>query len=864
MTRPSAPGFSVTFLSPNHRSITLAAIEIRAPLDGVILPLEQVPDPVFSQKMVGDGLAIDPLSQLLTAPCSGTVTQLHHAGHAVTLTTPEGIEILMHIGLDTVALKGKGFEPRVTLGQKVALGDALIAFDADFLATSAKSLLTLLVITNGEKVASMSVASGRVYSSQEACLTLTLAEVGEATELRGKRAASPAIVIPNPSGLHARPAAVLANLAKRYQSRILLQRGDDEANAKSLTSILGIEIAYGDKVVVIADGPDAQEAIDKLAPELSAGLGDVGSRPASAPASTEPDPAQAPAPRPQSGDPNLLLGVAASPGLGVGRIYQLRREEFPLTEVGDTDPRKERRRLEDALERAKNELEALQTELKASADHNKAAIFAAHQELLEDPGLLDIVESALAKGKSADYAWHGAFNTQAERLAKLKNVVMAGRAADLRDVGRRVLGILTGRPLEGPRVPPGAILLAEDLTPSEIAKIDPKEVLGLATVGGGATSHVAILARALDIPAVAGMDPRALELPDGTRVLLDGGKGQLRINPSPEEVSRIIQAQARLAAKKAAELASAADPATTTDGHRIEVFANIGGLAEARQGMQLGAEGVGLLRSEFLFLDRATAPTEDEQTATYAEIAASLEGRPLIIRTLDVGGDKPLAYLPMPREENPMLGIRGVRIGLDRPEIFRTQVRAILRAAKGHPIRILFPMIATLDEIRSVKGLVEEERAKLADSDPVELGIMVEMPSTAVLARQFAREVDFFSVGTNDLTQYTLAMDRGHPKLGSKADAINPAILQLIAQTVAGAAAEGKWVGVCGGLASDPQAVAILVGLGVKELSCSVPAIPMVKAAVRGYSFTDCQALAQRALSQGTAAEVRALVPCNY
>ncbi len=842
----------------------MAILEIRAPLDGVILPLEQVPDPVFSQKMVGDGLAIDPLSQVLTAPCPGTVTQLHHAGHAVTLTTSEGIEILMHIGLDTVALKGQGFDPRVTLGQQVALGDALIAFDADRLATSAKSLLTLLIVTNGELVASMSATSGRVHTGQEVCLTLTLAEVGAATEIRGKRVASAAIVIPNPTGLHARPAAVLASLAKRFKSRILLQRGDDEANAKSVTSIMGIEIALGDKVVVIAEGPDAQEVIDTIAPELAAGLGDEGSRPAPAPATIEPDPAQAPAPRPHSDDPNLLLGVAASPGLGVGRIYQLRRAEIAVPETGDEDPRKERRKLDDALDRAKNELEALQTELKAAADAKKAAIFAAHQELLEDPGLLDIAESALAKGKSAAYAWHRAYTIQAGRLARLKNLVMAGRAVDLRDVGRRVLGILTGQPVEEPRVPLGSILIAEALAPSDTAKLNRKEVLGFATVGGGATSHVAILARALDIPAVAGIDPRALELPDGSDVILDGGKGHLRINPSPDEVSRITQAQARLATNKAADLAAAGEPATTTDGHRVEVVANIGGLADARKGMTMGAEGVGLLRSEFLYLERATAPTEDEQAAIYAEIAAALNGQPLIIRTLDVGGDKPLAYLPMPREENPMLGIRGVRIGLDRPEILRTQVRAILRAGKGHCLRMMFPMIATLDEIRSVKGLVEEERAKLPDTDPVQLGIMVEVPAAAVLARQFAREVDFFSIGTNDLTQYTLAMDRGHPKLGSKADALNPAILQLIAQTVAGAAAEGKWVGICGGMASDPQAVPILVGLGVKELSCSVPAIPIVKAAVRGRSFADCQALAQQALAQGTAAEVRALVPNDY
>ena len=843
----------------------MATIELGSPLDGVIMPLEQVPDPVFSQRLVGDGLSIDPLSQVLTAPCAGVVTQLFPTGHALTLTTPEGVHIMMHIGLDTVKLKGQGFTPRVEQGQRVEPGAELIAFDADYLATHAKSLLTLMVVTNMDLVSVIEAGSGRVRAGEGPILTLTLAEAAaEAAAAEGKRVVSDPILIPNPTGLHARPAAVLANLAKQFKSKVSLQRGEDQANAKSVTSIMGIEISHGDKVLLIAEGPDAETAVAAISPELAAGLGDEGTRPAPAPATTEPDPAKAPAPRPRSADPNLLLGVAASPGLGVGKVHQMRRDEIAVPQVEGEDPRQERRRLEDALDRAKNELEALQTELKAEADAKKAAIFAAHQELLGDPELLDIAESAIAKGKGAAFAWQRAYLAHAERLAKLRNEVMAGRAADLRDVGRRVLGILTGQPVEEPRIPPGSILIAEELTPSDTAKLDPKEVLGFATVGGGATSHVAILARSLDIPAIAGIEPRALELPNGADVILDGGKGELRINPDPAEVARIRKAQERIAAKKAADLAAAHDPAATSDGHAVEVVANIGGLAEAEQGVRLGAEGVGLLRSEFLYLDRAAAPSEDEQVEIYGAIAKALDGRPLIIRTLDVGGDKPLPYLPMPREENPFLGIRGVRIGLDRPEILRTQVRAILRAGKGQRLRMMFPMIATLEEIRSVKGLVAEEQARLPDCDPVELGIMVEVPAAAVMARQLAREVDFFSIGTNDLTQYTLAMDRGHPKLAAKADAMSPAVLRLIAHTVEGAAEEGKWVGVCGGLASDPQAVPILVGLGVRELSCSVPAIPAVKAEVRRRSWPECQALARKALEQDGPAAVRALVPLDY
>jgi phosphocarrier protein FPr len=506
----------------------------------------------------------------------------------------------------------------------------------------------------------------------------------------------------------------------------------------------------------------------------------------------------------------------------------------------------------------------LQAELHAQADTAKAAIFADHQELLEDPDLMDIAASAIAKGKSAAFAWQRAYTTHAERLAQLRNELLAGRANDLRDVGRRVLGIITDQPVEEPELPPESILVAEELTPSDTASLDRERVLGFCTVGGGATSHVAILARALDIPAVAGIEPRAMDLEDGRSVILDGTRGTLRLDPAPEEIEGNKEIKRKTAAKRTADLAAAHEAAVTSDGHKVEVVANIGGEDDARRAVEMGAEGVGLLRSEFLYLERATAPTEDEQYRIYDGISAVLDGRPMIIRTLDVGGDKPLPYMPLPREENPFLGVRGVRIALDRPEILRTQIRAILRVAKNRRLGIMFPMISSLDEIRSIRGVLEEERDKLGRGDPIEVGIMVEVPSTAVMAAQFAKEVDFFSIGTNDLTQYTLAMDRGHPKLASRADAMNPAVLRLIAQTVEGARANGKWVGVCGGIAGDLQAVPILVGLGVDELSVSVPSVPAVKAEVRSRSFEECKALAQQALTQDTAADVRALVPLEF
>jgi phosphocarrier protein FPr len=842
----------------------MSTLRLLAPLSGQVWPLERIPDPVFAQKMVGDGLSIDPTDALLVAPCDGEVVTLHPAGHAITLRTPEGAEILMHVGIDTVALKGDGFTPRVKLGDQVRTGAPLIGFDLDYLATHAKSLLTQVIITNSERVTTWERASGRVTVGKDLLLALTLTAVATAAHgADGATITSDAIMIPNPTGLHARPAAVLANLAKSFQSTVKLQLGERHANARSVTSIMGLDVGKGAKVQVIASGPDAREAVAKLSEVLAQGCGDEGCAPAPAPATTTVAPAAAPAPGRKSSNPNLLLGVSASPGIAVGEIFQVRRAEIPVTE-GGAGVGAERRGLATALETAKGQLSALRAQLHAKSDPAKAAIFAAHEELIDDPDLLEIAESAIAKGKSAAFAWRKAVNTHADRLAALRNELLAQRANDLRDVGLRVLAILTGTDTRRPEYPPNTILIAEDLAPSDMAELDRTRVMGFCTTRGGATSHVAILARSLSLPAIAGIEPSALELPDGSAVILDGSKGTLRLHPVPEEMDRIRRVQANAEQRRKENFAQALAPAITQDGHRIEVLANIGGLNDATQVAELGGEGVGLLRSEFLFMERRDAPGEEHQFEIYQSIARAVGAdRPLIIRTLDVGGDKPLAYLPIPKEDNPFLGERGVRVGLDRPEILRTQLRAIVRTAATAAfgkVRVMFPMIATLNELRAVKAMLAEEAASL-NVPPVPAGIMVEVPSTAVMAAQFAREADFFSIGTNDLTQYALAMDRGHPKLAPQVDGLNPAVLKLIAHTINGAHAAGKPVGVCGGIASDPRAVPILVGLGVDELSLSLPAIPAVKAQIRALRLDACRALAERALAADSAEEVRALVP---
>ncbi len=840
--------------------MTDVTLELKAPLSGPIVALEDVPDPVFSQKMVGDGISIDPINETLFAPCDGKIVQLHRANHAVTLETDSGLEIMMHIGIDTVGLKGVGFLPQVKLGDNVNQGDALIRFDADFIATKAKSLLTQIIVTNSDRVASFDYGSGSAEAGTHVILRL---EAKAAESVRsaagGKHITSSPIAIPNPTGLHARPTAMLVNEAKKFTSVIHLYKGGEQANAKSLVSIMGLEVNCGDEVSIVATGDDAEQAVAALEAAVRSGLGeDCSTVDAVAHEEIEEE-------APRSSDPNIVLGVTASPGLAIGQVFQLKREELDVPELAKNDA-VELKKLDDALINAHRQLDSLQAKIE---DKDKAAIFAAHQALLQDPELLDSSREQIADGKTAAFAWRNAYMAQSNALSKLKNELLAARANDLRDVGRRVLQLILGLDPSEDEVPAGSILIAEDLTPSDTANIDRTKVLGFCTVTGGASSHVAILARSLNLPAIAGIEHRALDIANGSRVILDASHARLTLNPSDDAIEKIERARAALEKKREEDLANAKFAATTIDGHHVEVVANIAGEEDAAATVSKGGEGAGLCRSEFLFMNRANAPNEDEQFAIYSAMANRLApGQPLIIRTLDVGGDKPLPYLPIEEEENPFLGLRGIRVCLQRPSIFRTQLRAILRAAEssrsnGANIMVMFPMVTTLEDLRQAKRMLEEERKKLAAAE-IPVGIMVEVPTTAIMSDQFAEEVDFFSIGTNDLTQYTLAIDRGHPALAAQADGLNPGVLALIANTVKGAHKHKAWVGICGGIASDAVAVPILLGLGVDELSVSVPSIPEIKATVRSCELDRCKEIAEQALLAGTASDVRALVAQHY
>lgn len=842
-----------------------AHVQVLAPLTGVMVPIESVPDPVFAQKMVGDGFSIDPFDGTVFAPVSGEIVDLQNAHHALTIRTPEGIEILIHVGLETVSLEGRGFTPHVARGDKVAVGDKLITFDVDRVAREAKSLLTQVVVANMDAIASIRPETGMVVGGRSLAATIEpAAPKARASAGGGGEAFVGTVVIPNPTGLHARPAATLVALAKGFESDIKLASQGNTANAKSIVAIMGMGLAHGQEVEVSAAGPDAERALAEVIEAIDGGLGEE-PVPAGSPAPESAAPAQKPAAR-RSEDPDVYLGIPASPGLAVGALVQLRTQEFAIVEAG-LNPADERRTLRDGLNRALWSLGELADGLRRQGDEERAAIFSAHEELLQDPELLHLANVAVNEGKSAAFAWRNAYTTFADQLESLGNEVLAGRATDVRDAGVRVLQEITGQKLERPELPENTILVAEELTPSDTAQLDRSKVVGFATVTGGASSHVAIIARSLDIPAIAGIEEAVLDLEDGTRAVLDGTSGELRTNLSEAGLSAVRKRQERIEARKAAEYARKDEPAVTSDGRRVQVVANIGGVDDAKESQTKGAEGVGLLRSEFVFLGRADAPSEDEQVAIYADCARALApGQPLVIRTLDVGGDKPLAYLPLGEEDNPFLGLRGVRVGLDRPDTLRPQIRAILRAAdEGAKLHVMFPMVATISDWRRAKAMWDEEAEDLGYRGKVSLGIMMEVPSVGVMAKQFAAEegLDFFSVGSNDLTSYTLAMDRGNAKVAAQVDACDPSILALIGQAAEALHEKGKWIGVCGGVASDPQAVPILVGLGVDELSCSIPAIPSIKAKVRAYSYSECKSLADAALTSATPEEVRALVPLD-
>ncbi|MFS0660861.1 phosphoenolpyruvate--protein phosphotransferase [Niallia alba] len=560
---------------------------------------------------------------------------------------------------------------------------------------------------------------------------------------------------------------------------------------------------------------------------------------------------------------SFLQGIAASSGIAIAKAYRLVEPDLSFEKTSVENAENEISRFQEALSKAKSELEAIREKANKELGADKAAIFEAHLLVLSDPELIAPIEDKIKTDLvNAEFALKETTDMFITMFESMDNEYMQERAADIRDVTKRVMSHLLGVHLVNPSmISEEVIVVAEDLTPSDTAQLNRQFVKGFTTDIGGRTSHSAIMARSLEIPAVVGTKKATEEINNGDLVIVDGLKGEIHINPTSEVVESYKQTAEQYEQQKAEWAKLVNEQTVSSDGVHVELAANIGTPNDLEGVTNNGAEAVGLYRTEFLYMGRDQLPTEDEQFESYKAVLEGMKGKPVVVRTLDIGGDKELPYLDLPKEMNPFLGFRAIRLCLEEQDIFRTQLRALLRASSYGNLKIMFPMIATLNEFRAAKALLEEEKANLTSegvkvAEKIELGIMVEIPSTAVLADQFAKEVDFFSIGTNDLIQYTMAADRMNERVSYLYQPYNPSILRLVKMVIDAAHKEGKWAGMCGEMAGDETAIPLLLGLGLDEFSMSATSILKARSQILNLSKAEMEELAEKALQMSTTEEV--------
>lgn len=755
------------------------------------------------------------------------------------VASPDGVIVMMDLGSAVLSAE-------LALELRDDTGDCPIVL-------SDGPLVEGLVAAVALAAAGAPLAEVAADAAQAGLIKTTLLGIGtaEAPDLGAPAApvASIELTLHNDHGLHARPAARIVETVRRFEADVDIRNlsiGGPAVSGRSVSALSTLGVPNGDRIEVSASGRQAREALAAIAALVRRNFDE----PATAVSAVR--------------ETNGVGPTAASPGIGIG-------PKCSLPDIGAAPPSKaagsiavETERLHIAFEAARAELSATRDQVARAAGAHEAEIFDAHVLLLDDDELVGAaLEVVATDAVAAERAWRGAVDALAERFELLTDPYLRSRAADIRAVGDQVLAHLVGEPAATAETLEG-VVVAADLTPTQAARLDPGTVLGIVTTAGSAVSHGAILARALGIPAVVGAGPDVLAVPDGTTILVDGTEGVVVIDPDAGAVER-YRAKADGERRRATSLLeSASRPAITSDGVPVEIVANIASRDDAVEAVRRGADGVGLLRTEFLFLDRPQPPGEDEQLEAYLSIAEVLGDRRLTVRTLDVGGDKPVPYLTAASEANPFLGRRGVRLSLQQPEIFKQQLRALVRAGMQHPISVLFPMVTTIEELRAARELLLDAATEVgcrAGELPAgfEVGAMAEVPGFALRARAAMGLVDVISIGTNDLTQYTLAAERGNADVAALADSLDPAVLHLISEVASSATARAR-VAVCGELAADPSAAILLVGLGIRELSVTPRAIPAVKAAIRSMSANEARQLATLALQRDSAASVRALL----
>jgi phosphocarrier protein len=712
----------------------------------------------------------------------------------------------------------------------------LLRYDLDKVAQQCKSLVSLMILTNSQEFQARPITLKSVKVGDPLLHIIRRAAPGAQAEADlSAEAHFGHVRIAHRGGLHARPAALIRQTAQGFKSKSQLHFAGKSATCDSLIGLMSLAVGEQDEVQVSCQGPDAEAALQALLIALSTAL-------------AEDSHAAAPAPitrRTRTAEAGVLHGVCAAPGLVGGPLFRLNTISLPV-DAGHHVPEPQLHALDTALTVVRGEIEHTLAQARKHKNTDEEAIFTAHLALLEDPALLDAANACIAQGMAATHAWSQSIDVQCDVLQQLGSALLAERANDLRDLKQRVLRALLGEAWHYD-VPAGAIVAAHELTPSDLLQLSEQGVAGLCMAEGGATSHVAILARGKGLPCLVALGSALLDQAQGQAVVLDADGGRLEWAPTAERLADVHQAQRDHQQRRALQQSQAHTPALTRDGVHIEIAANVASSAEAADALANGADGVGLLRTEFLFVDRNTAPDEQEQRLAYQAVLDAMGDKSVIIRTIDVGGDKQLDYLPLPVEANPVLGLRGIRLAQVRPELLDQQLRALLHVSPLSRCRILLPMVTEVDELCLELGVNERP----------ELGVMIEVPAAALLAEQLAEHADFLSIGTNDLSQYTLAMDRDHAGLASRVDAMHPALLRLIAQTCAGAAVHNRWVGVCGALASDPLATPVLIGLGVSELSVSPVQIGEIKDRVRHLDAAQCRRVSHDLLKLSSAGAVR-------
>ncbi|GAB4474170.1 MAG: phosphoenolpyruvate--protein phosphotransferase [Anaerolineales bacterium] len=675
----------------------------------------------------------------------------------------------------------------------------------------------------------------------------------------------------NPHGLHARPATQFIQTVARFDARVWvanLDRNTAAVEAVSLNALLALEATQGQRLRLTAQGRQASEVLTALQELIAAWGHDWTSSPSArkaVPATVATAKAGVPQ-YPAAHDQKTIHGLPIADGIAIAPIHFLQTSWIEPASRDVASPDEEWHRLQDALQKVASDLHSRYQHLRDQLGEDQAAIFQAQQFFLRDPLLLQRARQAIYdERQSAAQSWKTVCDEIIQSFQQAEDAYLRQRVLDILDISRIVLNKLWGKSGEAIHLPEAAILAADELTPNQVAELDGQAVQGVILSGGGITSHSAILLRGLGIPTIGGVDLMQLGVKDGDWVGMDGASGVIWLQPSSELKLHLEEKVNQWKANRQRLLHSAQQPAHTRDGKRVEILANVGSLAEGKLARTNGAEGIGVLRTEFLFQNRLSPPDEQEQVGVYLQIAELIKPYPLVIRTLDVGGDKLPAYLSLPAEANPYLGLRGIRVSLHYPDLFQTQLRAILRAAKAHPICLLLPMIATMEEVEQAQTLVAQVHEQLVKANfphayPIPIGIMIETPASVLLAEHLSKLVDFFSIGTNDLTQYTLAAERGNPSLRNYHDALHPAVLRQIEQVISAAHVQGKRVTVCGEVASDPQALPILIGLGSDELSMSPNAIPQQKAILATIDSEIARSLASEALHCRNAPEVRQLV----